>query len=111
MLRQISSDKFLTFGCLLIAVAGLFGSCDRWREPSRDDCEVAIDHFIELIARDSSGGSELSAVLVRGGTRWLSKATGDYDTAVKKCMRMMSVRDIKCTLRASTVVEAEECGF
>lgn len=94
---------------LLLLVIISSSSCDRFQDATRDECEAAVEHIIELQVEEAAGDDALTGMITRGIGRWALKKTGDYEATIKKCMVEASKHDIKCILRADSTSEIKTC--
>ena len=72
---------------------------------------MAIDHAFDLYAKKEIGetGYGLVARAASVGGKYLTKAMGDYQDAVGKCVSNSSKADVACVLNANSVEELKKC--
>ncbi len=101
----------LTVWLLLLPLFGSSAaSCDRFRDASRAECELAVDHILDLGAREGTGEDHpLVAWLARAGTKGLFRLSGDYEAELRRCVATRSRHQVRCILKAETLHAVKAC--
>lgn len=114
--RRIVTHHFFSGLWIVSALAVLLlstGGCNqfkRFQDPSRDECEVAFEHVLKVLAREQNP----DALIQEAGVSvidWLAKKTGTKERLVKQCMVKASRFDTACILEAKSSEQLEQCEF
>ena len=89
---------------LLIVLAG----CDRFLEPSREECEMSIRHAVRIKARVAVD-SPLAAQLLGSAINLRKSISGDREEAINTCIAKSTRAQVMCVLGAQSSRELQEC--
>lgn len=92
--------RFVALGCALLLLVG----CGRRLE--RSECELLLDHYVELLLRDDRPKASAGEVL-RLQQEARKKAT--QDPAFGECSARVTRRAFECAMRAQDANGVEQC--
>jgi hypothetical protein len=91
-----------------IVVTALAPAC--WGHASEDECRQMADHYVDLAAREASGGklSPAQVEAVREVERGLKRAEPAYRRVEDRCAEVAR-SEVRCALGAETTQAWEAC--
>lgn len=94
----------------VLPAATLFLGCDYWTPATQQDCEAVADQYLEVTTRGEGADSPLGALAKHVLATKAAELTGDKDRIIRKCQAVLSKRQARCAILASTAEEMRACG-